>query len=136
MPMHQLRLVKVNPRVQEWLEKVMLWNEEWAFRVKAAEGYLPLDLEYETRDKFKEILGPNCQTLFFELVGNCNGIPLEKLGISPHELKDAREDGHCSSTKLEKWGLARVDSGESLLKALPYAFEDGIKYLVGFSTTF
>lgn len=135
MPRHQLKLVKVNQRIREWLKRIGFWDDEVAFRVSEAEGHLPLDLEGEVRDLCKGNLDLNCMALLQKLIGDCNGIPLRVLGIPSDEWEDARRDGNCSSTKLEKWGLARVQD-RNLLKPLPAAFDDGVRYLAGISKTF
>lgn len=113
-------------RLIRWLVDLNFWNAMIKYRVEAAKGFLPLDVESDLKEKLELPLDRYAKKIFSDLVASDVGISLETLGYCDHGWKDPET---CVG-KILGLQLARVQD-EKRFKALSYAFDPRVQYLVG-----
>ena len=113
-------------RLIKWLIDLNFWNTTVKYQVMAARGYLPLEVEYELKEKLGLPLDHVTKTLFSRLIGSDMGLSLKSLGFCDQDW----DDPETCCGKLLQLNLARVQDSERF-KAISYAFDTRIQYLVG-----
>lgn len=113
-------------RLVKWLVDLNFWNTMVKYRVEAAKGFLPLDVESDLKDKLELPLDRYTKKVFSNLVASDVGISLKTLGYCDHGWKDPET---CVG-KILGLQLGRVQD-EKRFKALSCAFDPRVQYLVG-----
>jgi len=109
-----------------WFNDLGFWDPEIECRIRAAGNHLPLDIEYRFRDVNKLPIDHTTKKLLSNLLMSDVGIPLKGLGFSDGGWKDPIT---CVG-KILSLKLGRVQDNERF-KAVNYAFDNRIQYLVG-----
>ena len=110
----------------KWLMCLNFWDTTVKCRVKAAKGFLPLEVEYDLKEKLGLPIDNFAKTLFSRLVASDMGLSITELGYRGKGW----EDPETCIGKLLSLNLARVQDSERF-KALNYSFDTRIQYLVG-----
>jgi len=114
-------------RLVRWLVNLDFWDSGVEKRVLVANGYLPIDLEYQLKDQYKLPFDENTLDLFGQLLSSDIGLSLESLGFKEGGW---RNPDSCVG-KILFLKLGRVQDGVRF-KPLPIAFDPRAQYLVGF----
>lgn len=132
MTLVRLNLVKfgsIDPdedRLICWFSDLGFWDPEIECRIRAAEFHLPLDIEYRFRDKHQLPIDTTTKKLFTNLLGSDVGISLKSLGF----CDGGWNDPDTCVGKILSLKLGRVQDHERF-KAVSYAFDPRIQYLIG-----
>ena len=115
-------------RLIRWLIDLNIWNSTVKCMVQAAKGFLPLEVEYDLKEKLSLPIDHVTKTLFSRLIASDLGLSLASLGF----CDKGWDDPETCVGKLLSLNLARVQDSERF-KAINYAFDKRIQYLVGVS---
>lgn len=132
MSLVSLRLVKftcLDPNgdpLIKWLIHLNYWSVPVRYRIEAAKCFLPLDLEFDLKEKLGLPLDDRTKKVFSKLVDSDMGLSLKSFGFCNHDW----DDPETCCGKLLQLNLARVQDSERF-KAIKYAFDPRIQYLIG-----
>ncbi len=133
-PMCRVQLVRFTSQTLDqdedplikWLTDLNFWDVQVKYRIKAADRFMPLDIEYQFKSRFGLPLDCDVKNLFSGLLCSCTGMLLKPLGFGDGGYEDP-----CTCVgKILSLKLGRVQDRVKL-KALKIAFDPRAQFLVG-----